>query len=174
MKKPLTFICRQKLNFILLVFCEILQRHCKLVVLGNWAYLAKYTHKKIVPNEPLSFICRQKNSMNWTELNSFISCWQKIVQYIHTFVLHVFREILQTLLILEHCKLLVLGILGMLAYATQSDTINLLKTFAVICRQKINLILHAFLEILQRYAKFLFWILWASLITHTQNDIVNL
>ena len=48
MKKPLTFIHRQKINFILYVFLEILQRCCKLVVLGtlgipgyvhpNWYY----------------------------------------------------------------------------------------------------------------------------------------
>ena len=29
---------------------------------------------------------------------------------------------------------------------------------------------HVFLEILQRYANFLFWIIWACLATHTQND----
>ena len=35
MKKPLTFICRQKINFILHISLEILQKCCKLVVLGN-------------------------------------------------------------------------------------------------------------------------------------------
>ena len=34
--------------------------------------------------------------------------------------------------------------------------------------------LRAFLEILQRYAKFLFWVFWASLVGHTQNDSINL
>ena len=48
LKKPLTFICRQKTNFILHVFLDILQRCYKLVVLGtlgmpghahpNWYY----------------------------------------------------------------------------------------------------------------------------------------
>ena len=35
MKKPLTFICRQKFKFILHVFLEILQRYWKLNVLGS-------------------------------------------------------------------------------------------------------------------------------------------
>ena len=43
-----------------------------------------------------------------------------------------------------------------------------------ICRQKINFIPHALLEILQRYANFLFWVLWACLVAHTQNDNINL
>ena len=34
MKKPLTLICRQKTKFILHIFLEILQRYCKLIVLG--------------------------------------------------------------------------------------------------------------------------------------------
>ena len=33
---------------------------------------------------------------------------------------------------------------------------------------------HALLEILQRYANFLFWVLWTCLIAHTQNDSINL
>ena len=33
---------------------------------------------------------------------------------------------------------------------------------------------HAFLEILQRYANFLFWVLWACLAAHTHNDCINL
>ena len=43
-----------------------------------------------------------------------------------------------------------------------------------ICRQKINFIPHALLEILQRYANFLFWVLWTCLVAHTQNDSINL
>ena len=35
MKKPLTLICRQKTKFILHIFLEILQRYCKLIVLGT-------------------------------------------------------------------------------------------------------------------------------------------
>ena len=43
LKKTLTFICRQKINFILHVFLETLQKYCKLVLLGTlvmpaWAH----------------------------------------------------------------------------------------------------------------------------------------
>ena len=55
----------------------------------------------------------------------------------------------------------------------QSDTIIFQKTFMFICRQKINSIPHAFMEILQTYAN-LFCVLWACLVTLTQNDSVNL
>ena len=44
------------------------------------------------------------------------------------------------------------------------------KKLLFICWQKNYIIAHVFLEILQRYANFLFWILWASLVMHTQND----
>ena len=45
MKKPLTFICRQKIKFILHVFLEILQRYCKLIVLGTLG-IHGYTNPK--------------------------------------------------------------------------------------------------------------------------------
>ena len=48
------------------------------------------------------------------------------------------------------------------------------KTFVFIYKHKINFTLHAFLEILQRYANFLFWVLWACLVAHTQNHSINL
>ena len=46
------------------------------------------------------------------------------------------------------------------------------KTFVFICRQKLNFIPYAFIEILQRYAN-LFWLLWACLVTLTQNDSIT-
>ena len=60
-----------------------------------------------------------------------------------------------------------------LATQGQRDTINLQKTFVFNCRQKINIIPPASLEILQRYAN-LFWVLRACLVAHTQNDSINL
>ena len=73
-------------------------------------------------------------------------------------------------------NLLLLVLWACLATQTQSETINLYKTFVFICRQKINFNPppYAFLEILQRYANFLFWVLWACLVAHTQNDSINL
>ena len=62
-----------------------------------------------------------------------------------------------------------------LALHTHSDIINLQKTFAFICRQKINFIIsNAFLKILQRNANCLFWVLWGCLVTRTQIYIINL
>ena len=45
MKKPLLFICWQKINFILHVFHVILQRYCKLVIYGTFS-MTVYTHPK--------------------------------------------------------------------------------------------------------------------------------
>ena len=47
------------------------------------------------------------------------------------------------------------------------------RKLVFIWRQKINFISHALLEILQRYAN-LFWVLWGCLVTHNQNDSINL
>ena len=98
MKKPSTFICRQKINFILLVFFEILQRYCKLIVFGNLG-LSGYAHSK----------------------------W-----YYH-----------------------------------------LVENFCVYLQAKINFILHAIMKMLHRYVN-LFWVLWACLVTLTQNDGITL
>ena len=57
---------------------------------------------------------------------------------------------------------------------TQSDRTTLQKAFAFVSRQKINFIPYVFLEILQRYANFLFCILWAWLASQVQNNSINL
>ena len=80
--------------------------------------------------KPLTFICRQKIK----------------------FILHVFLEILQ-----RYCKLIVLGTLGMPGYANQSDNINLQKTFAFICRKKINFTAMLFWRYCKDNADFLLW-----------------
>ena len=89
--------------------------------------------------KPLGFICRQKIN----------------------FILHVFFVILQT------CWL---GYFQHAWLRTPSDIIILLEIFIFICRQKINFIPHALPKILQKYANFLFCVLWACLVTHTQNN----
>ena len=48
------------------------------------------------------------------------------------------------------------------------------KLLCLLAGKKINLVPHVFLEILQRYANFLFWVLWAYLAMQTQNDSINL
>ena len=45
LKKCLMFICKQKTNFVLSIFFEILQRHCKFVILSTLDKPA-YTHPK--------------------------------------------------------------------------------------------------------------------------------
>ena len=85
------------------------------------------------------------------------------------FILHVFLEVLQ-----RYRELVILGTLVCLNMHTQSDTINLQKTFVFICRQKINFIPHTFLERFQRHANLLFWVFSDCLATHTQNDTINL
>ena len=40
--------------------------------------------------------------------------------------------------------------------------------------KKVGFIPYVFLEVMQKYAYFLFWVLWACLATHTQNDSINL
>ena len=45
LKKSLMFICKQKTNFILSIFLEILQRYCKFVILGT-LHKPAYTHLK--------------------------------------------------------------------------------------------------------------------------------
>ena len=45
LKKPLTFICRQKINFILDIFLEILRRYCKLVIFCTMG-MPGYAHPK--------------------------------------------------------------------------------------------------------------------------------
>ena len=75
--------------------------------------------------------------------------------------------------IARDCKLVVFGTLGLSGYMHPKWYCHLLENFWVICRSKINFIIHAFVEILKRYAK-LFWVLWACLVTLTQNDSITL
>ena len=48
LKKPLMFICRQKINFILKIFLKIVQKYCKLVILGmpDYAIQSVPTYRK--------------------------------------------------------------------------------------------------------------------------------
>ena len=97
--------------------------------------------------KPLTFICRQKIK----------------------FILHAILEILQ-----RYCKLIVLGTLGMPGYANSKWHYQLVENFCVHLQAKNQLHSHAFLEILQRYENFLFWVVWACLVAHTQNDNISL
>ena len=53
-------------------------------------------------------------------------------------------------ILLRHCKLAILGTLGILNHPHQNHTTNLYQAFMFICMQKINLINHFFLKLMQR------------------------
>ena len=133
----------QKINLITHFF----QRHRKEIInlfWVIWAYLAAHTkNDSINLKKPFTFIGRQRIS----------------------FILHLCLKILQ-----RYRKLVMLGIRACLG--THKWYYELVDTFVFICWQKINFIPHIFLEIQQRYAN-LFWVLWACLATHTQNDSIN-
>ena len=141
-------VCKQKINFITYFFLKILQRNSKFVILGN---LGMPGHTKL----------------KWKyqfEENFDFYLLAKVQLY-----LHIFLEVL-----LSYCRIVALGTFGMLYYAGPKWYFLSVKNFVFIYKEKINIIPHAFLEILQRYANFLFWVIWAYLVTHTQNDTINL
>ena len=90
-------------------------------------------------------------------------CKQKL-----NLILPVLLEILQ-----RYCKLVILGTLGKPGY-THPKYYHLVENFRIYLQAKEPLQPHVFLEILHRYANFLFWVLWACLDTHTQNGNINL
>ena len=119
MKKPSTF------NFILHVFLEILQRHCKVAVFGTWGlsgYAYPKWHYHLVEN-----IYVYLQAKNQPHPPSFYGDIAKI------------------------CKL-ILGTLGMPGYTHQKWWYHLAEDFddiyLFICMQKINFIIHFFLMIL--------------------------
>ena len=68
LKKSLKFICcRQKIKFILDVFPEILQRYCKLIVLGTLC-MPRYANQSDTINlqKTFVFICRRKINFTTT------------------------------------------------------------------------------------------------------------
>ena len=88
------------------------------------------------------------------------------------FITHFFLKILQ-----GNSKLVILSNLSMPGHTPKMIVyINLRKHLTFMCRQKINYILHIFLELFF-YCKDivnLFWVLWTCLAMHTQSDTINL
>ena len=115
------FICNRKINFILLVFLDILQTYCKLVILGN---LSKpgYTHPK----------------------------YYQLVENFRIYLQA--KEPLQALVFLEilhrYANFLFWVLKACLDTHNQNNSINLQKILNFLCMPKINLIIHFFLEIL--------------------------
>ena len=75
---------------------------------------------------------------------------------------------------LRYCKVIILSTLSMPGYPQPRWYYQLAENFCVYLQPKINFIPHVFLEILQKYANSMSWVLWASLVTHIQNDSTNL
>ena len=105
---------------------------------------------------------------------TFCRSWLRMKKYcpklslgIYTFQLHI--------LLFAYIKLFAILLFWVLwvclAVYTLSDIVNLLKTFIIICRQKMNFIPLVFLEMLRRFSNFLLWVFWAYLAMQTQNSI---
>ena len=117
------FICKQKINFILHVFFEILQRYCKFVVLCALGMSCYKDTKR--------FYQLPKNFRVYLQVKS---------------QLHPPRFSGDTAKIL---KLLILGAFGVPSHEHPNiDAISLYKTSMYNCMPKINLLIHFFLGIL--------------------------
>ena len=156
LQETFMLICTQQINVITHFFIKILQRNSKLVILGN---LGTPRPPKKLASTWRNLWCLSARKKN--QLHSFFFPW------------HIAK-------ILQICcsgnfgqSTAYSGCFGLLTY-TQNDTSTLQKAFVFNCRPKSNFILHVFLEVLQRYANFLFWVLCACLTAHTQNDKINL
>ena len=121
LKKSSIFISRQKINFILHVFLEILQRYCKLVVFGTLG-LSGYTHSKWYCHLVENFCVYLQAKIN--------------------FIPHAFMEILH-----RYANLFWV-FWTCLVTLTQNGSITSQKTSMFICMQKINFIIQLFLTIL--------------------------
>ena len=80
-----------------------------------------------------------------------------------------FLEILQ-----QYCKFVILGTLGIPGHVPPKWYYQLVEKLCAYLEVKSQLHPPLFLEILQRYANLLFWVLWAWVATHTQNGSFNL
>ena len=127
-------------------------RYCKeiahLLFWVIWACLAtKNENDKTNLKKPLMFNYRQK------------------INFIFMFLL---------IYLHSYWKLVILATLGIPGYTYQKWYYQLVENFCVYLQAKNQLHHPCFLDTLQRYANFLFWVLCACLATHTQYDCVNL
>ena len=144
-------ICVQRVNFITQFFLNILQRNSKLVILGNLG-MSGHTPKMI------KAIWRNlwPLSVGKSSSSSF------------TFSLRYYKGIVNFFLGGGR------GTLGMPGYSNPKRYYQRVENLRVHLQAKNQIHPHTFLEILQRYANFLCWVLWACLVALTQNDGINL
>ena len=122
MKNPLTFICRQKIMFILHVFLEILQRYCKLLFLGTLG-IPGYTNPKLILSTCRKLLCPFADKKSTSPFMLFWRYWKDIQTYFGYFGhawLHTPKMIVPT------CR----------------------RLWCVSACQKMNFIIHIFFEIL--------------------------
>ena len=124
LKKPLIFICK---NFILYIFLKILQRYCKLIILGalempGFAHLRKIVSTFVRTFTELLYLTREKST--FSSIFSWRYCKDMYINFLFW--------------VLWVC----------MATQTQNDSINLSKTLTSICMPKINFIIHFFFGIL--------------------------
>ena len=113
------FICKQKINFILSVFLEILQRYCKLVILDTL------------------------NKPGYTQPKLYCPLVQIFCIYLQT------KEQLHPTSFSGDIQTLLFWVLWVfLAMHNRNHKINLYKILMFLCIPKINFIIHFFLEIL--------------------------
>ena len=88
LKKPLMFICRQKINFILHIFPEILRGYCKFAILGTLG-MPSYAHPKwyyqVVEN-----VCVYLRAKNQIHLPCFSGDTQNIYKFLNLCTLGMF------------------------------------------------------------------------------------
>ena len=121
LKKPLIFICK---NFILYIFLKILQKYCKLIILGALG-MPGFAHlRKIVSTFVRTFRELLYLKQTFSPMFSWRYCKDMYINFL--------------LWVLWVC----------MATQTQNDSINLPKTLVSICMPKINFIIHFFFGIL--------------------------
>ena len=140
-------ICMKKINFISHFIFKVLQRKRKIVILGNLG-TPGYTHLKWWYQFEETF-------------NVFLQT--KKTTSFFLFSLRYFKDIAN----------LLFWVLWVSLVTHIKNTITLLKTFVLICRQNNHFNPMFFMEILQSYANFLFGMLWACLDAHCQNGNIN-
>ena len=177
------FICMQKNNFISLTsftrYCEDIAnflswefRECLPIPIKSHCINLKGT---------FMLICMQKikekaNLLFWVILacltthtwNNSINLKKSLMCIYRQkvgFILHVFLEILQT------CYL---GCFLNGRLCTLKVILSICRKFWYLFVGKKSNSFPTFLGLMQGYVNFLFWVLWAWLATHTQNDSINL
>ena len=90
-------------------------------------------------------------------------CKQKI-----NFHLHVFLEILQ-----RYCNLVILSTLDMVEYPHPKRYYQIVENFCVYLLLKNQFHFPCFSGDIAKMCKYLIWVLWACLVTHIKNDIIN-